>query len=686
MNTIQCNGRMFDDDSIVSGECYIARSLLASSLEVETLEFSVYSTDPTVSQFTVDSEVILSHNSQRLKTFFLQSVSRESKYIYRFEAVSAAGVLDKRDYYGGIYTGQTVRDVVADICKNFPASVASNVAGIKLYGWLPISTRREALAQVLFAISAAFVEDATGSFTISGLSPEQVRVIPENETSQNSNIEYTSPAIDVIVLEHQYTEGQEEITLFEGATSAGDIITFSEPCHSLVASGFTITEQGANYAIVSSGSGKLTGKKYVHSTREVKGKRTQARDAEQNESKIRVEEATLVSLVNSRAVADRLADYYACAERIIADVAYQADDAGDVLSQYHPYDGNMVQTCIESLDITLSGKLLAKMTSLVGYIPPDISQIEYYDTFEILTGAGTWTAPDGAKNGRAVLIGGGTGGQNGTNGKVGEMKPQPASSSARAGKYGLGGDAGKGGQPGTPGKVLQVELDLSTTKSYAYKCGAAGKGATNPGTDTPSNGTAGTNTTFGSHTTASGSVPENGFTNPLNQTTYANKGEAGTNGGKGGDGGYFDFNDRQEIHIHGLDGEDVGTAKGGTGGRGNWGSGSSSRAGGGGGGAAKGKNGGNGEIGIDYTTDGAGGDGASPDKPAKPNYGSAGHGGHGGGGAGGGGGYIADGPAFDPDDIPNWNAPGAPGVGSSGGDAGDGCVIVFYSLPRKETA
>lgn len=232
MNTIQCNGRMFDDDSIVSGECYIVRSLLASSLEVETLEFSVYSTDPTVSQFTVDSEVILSHNSQRLKTFFLQSVSRESKYIYRFEAVSAAGVLDKRDYYGGIYTGQIVRDVVADICKNFPASVASNVAGIKLYGWLPISTRREALAQVLFAISAAFVEDATGSFTISGLSPEQVRVIPENETSQNSNIEYTSPAIDVIVLEHQYTEGQEEITLFEGATSAGDIITFSEPCHS----------------------------------------------------------------------------------------------------------------------------------------------------------------------------------------------------------------------------------------------------------------------------------------------------------------------------------------------------------------------------------------------------------------------------------------------------------------------
>ena len=681
MNTIQCNGRIYDDDSIVSGECYIVRSLLASSLEVETLEFSVYSTDPTVSQFTVDSEVILSHNSQRLKTFFLQSVSRESKYIYRFEAVSAAGVLDKRDYYGGIYTGQTVRDVVADICKNFPASVASNVAGIKLYGWLPISTRREALAQVLFAISAAFVEDATGSFTISGLSPEQVRVIPENETSQNSNIEYTSPAVDVIVLEHQYTEGQEEITLFEGTTTAGDIITFPEPCHSLVASGFTITEQGANYAIVSSGSGKLTGKKYVHSTREVKGKRTQARDAGQNESKIRVEEATLVSLVNSRAVADRLADYYACAERIIADVSYQADDAGDVLSQYHPYDGNMVQTCIESLDITLSGKLLAKMTSLVGYIPPDITQIEYYDTFEILTGNGTWTPPEGAKNARAVLVGGGTGGQSGTNGKHGEQVNQPSYTQARTSKYQLGGDPGKGGLPGTPGKIFQTELKITPGVGISYTCGTAGPGGTNGGGDTPTDGKPGTATTFGEYTSESGSVPENGFQNPLNQTTYANKGNPGEDGAKGGDGGYFDLNDDDEVFIHGQDGQDIGNAKGGSGGQGYWGSGRSAYAGGGGGGAAHNKNGGSGKS---HTDKGTGGDGASPEKPKKPNYGSAGHGGHGGGGPGGTGGWISDGSSDDT--PPERTNLGAVGVGSDGGDAGDGCVIVFYSLPRKETA
>lgn len=679
MNKIQFDKWTFTDDQIIQGECYLSRSLLSSSLEINTLDADVYNTDHSIKNFVVDTPVAYIKDDKRVASFYLQDVERISRNQYSIHSVSFAGVLDNRTHYGGIYTGQTVGEVVPQICGSIPVYVASNVSKIKLYGWLPIASRRENLAQVLFAISATVSTDGTGAVWIQGLEPDKKRDVTEDETDESASVEYTSPAIDVIVLEHQYIEGQEEITLFEGTTSTGDIITFSEPCHSLVASGFTITEQGANYAIVSSGSGKLTGKKYVHSTREVKGKRTQARDAGQNESKIRVEEATLVSLVNSRAVADRLADYYACSERIIADVAYQADDAGDVLSQYHPYDGDMVQTCIESLDITLSGKLLAKMTSLVGYIPPDISQIEYYDTFEILTGTGTWTAPKGAKNGRAVLIGGGTGGQNGTNGKHGKQVNQPASSEARASKYQLGGDPGKGGQPGTPGKVLQVELDLSSVQSYSYQCGQAGTGAVNPGTDVQSNGNVGGNTTFGDYSSESGSVPESGFTNPLNQTTYAQKGDPGVDGAKGGDGGYFDLNDRNEVFIHGLDGENVGEAKGGTGGRGLWGSGRIAYAGGGGAGAAYNKNGGNGKS---YTDKGTGGDGASPDKPSKPNYGSAGHGGHGGGGPGGTGGWISDGPVDDrPDERTNL---GAVGVGSDGGDAGDGCVIVYYSLPRKE--
>ena len=680
MNKIQFDKWTFTDDQIIQGGCYLSRSLLSSSLEVNTLDVDVRNTDHSIKNFVVDTPVAYLKDDKRISSFYLQDIERISRNQYSIHAVSFAGVLDNQTHYGGIYTGQTVGEVVPQICGSIPVYVASNVASIKLYGWLPIASRRENLAQVLFAISATVATDDTGAVWIQGLEPEEKREVTEDETEESASIEYTSPAIDVIVLEHQYTEGQEEITLFEGATSAGDIITFSEPCHSLVASGFTITEQGANYAIVSSGSGKLTGKKYIHSTREVKGKRTIQPQAESdNESKIRVEEATLVSLVNSRAVADRLADYYACAERIIADVAYQADDAGDVLSQYHPYDGDMVQTCIESLDITLSGKLLAKMTSLVGYTPPDISQIEYYDTFEILTGAGTWTAPKGAKNGRAVLIGAGTGGQSGTAGKDGERPPKGATVTADGGEGGLGGTAG------SAGKILQVEIDLSAG-SYYYSCAYPGSGGYYSA-DKQNLGITGGDTQFGSYTSRNGSVSEIGFTNPINQEKYALPGIDGLAGGKGGNSTFS-----QDGPHYSENGGDVDKWTGGKGGLGDYNGPDSTGAdknasGGGGGGAAYGNNGSDGSEEPGGDGNGNGGDGANAvQRGTGAKYGQGGNGGNGGGGGG------AAGKAY----YPPWKdypaevvvaeRAGTGGAGTAGENGGAGCVIVFYSLPRKENA
>lgn len=659
MIAIEYDGKTYTDNDILSGECYIARSLLSSTLEVETMEFKLYSENTNLVNFTPDSVVVFRNNGRRIKTFYLQEVKRTGKYVYEFYAVSIAGILDKRNFYGGIYTGQTVGSVVRDIFGSLSISIASNVTNIKLYGWLPVSTRREALAQVLFATSAALTEDSNGRYSIAGLSPEQKRVVSENETSYDASIEYTTSAIDVVVLEHQYTESTEEVTLFEGTANSGDVITFSEPHHSLVASGFSITEHGANYAVVTSGAGKLTGRKYIHSTREVKGKaatRTLSDDAH----RVRVENATLVSLVNSRAVADRLADYYTKAERIVSDITYEDDNAGDVLSQYHPYNDKMVQTCVESLDITLSGQLLAKTSSLVGYIPPDISQIEYYDTFEILTGSGNWPVPKGCKNLRAVLIGGGYTGSAGEDGNPG--------------KGVTGGDGGAGGEGGSGGKVYQIDLQNIDGEVYSYAAGSAGSA-----------------TTFYTSTSDSGSSSDGGYTNILDGKVYAKKGSTGLAGGKGGDGGQGDYNsDWTGDQVQAKPGQDIGGNIGGK----NTDSIRNSYAesfagGGGGGGAAYGQNGGDSPrapiIDRGGTRGGYGGKGA--DAISTPTsgllYGTGGTGGHGGGGGGGGGAASDLDSSVRPDYPPEAGVPGEGGKGSAGSEGAVGCIILFYSIPRK---
>ena len=196
------------------------------------------------------------------------------------------------------------------------------------------------------------------------------------------SVETEKPISAVTVTEHQYVAGTDEKELFSGTSQQGDIITFSEPMHSLTATGFTILESGANYAKISSGSGTLKGKTYIHNTRLV----TQTVTENAAENVKSVTDATLVSLVNSSAVAKRLADYYKCRETITNGIVSGQEKPGHVVSVYHPYDKQMVSACIVSLDTTMSSTLKSEMSALVGFLPPQPESSEYFDERVLLTG------------------------------------------------------------------------------------------------------------------------------------------------------------------------------------------------------------------------------------------------------------------------------------------------------------
>ena len=123
-----------------------------------------------------------------------------------------------------------------------------------------------------------------------------------------------------------------------------------------------------------------------------------------------VTDATLVSLVNSYAVAKRLADYYRCRETITNDIVSGHEKPGHVVSVYHPYDKKMVSACIQSLDTTMSATLKSSMEALVGFTPAHPEAAEYFDERVVLTGSGVWQVPENVTAITAVLIGGAQGG------------------------------------------------------------------------------------------------------------------------------------------------------------------------------------------------------------------------------------------------------------------------------------
>lgn len=701
------------------------QSLSCESISADTLTAVVRCNDPTIMAFAKNDPIRVweSDSDASMQTYYLRSITRTGATSYRLVAWSAVGLLAAMAHKGGIYTGQTVAEVVKEICGNVPVVVKSVFANTKLYGWLPYcqpkadrrgKSARDNLVQVLFAIGAYLTTDLNGVLHIDALWDGASSTIGSNRMyASGGKVSYSDPISAVTVTEHQYIAGTDEKELFSGTSQQGDIITFFEPMHSLTATGFTILESGANYAKISSGSGSLKGKTYIHNTRLV----TQTVTENAAENVKSVTDATLVSLVNSSAVAKRLADYYKCRETITNGIVSGQEKPGHVVSVYHPYDKKMVSACIVSLDTTMSGTLKSEMAALVGFLPPQPETTEYYDERVILTGSGEWTVPEGVTTYTRVLIGGGRGGSSGYRGESPAVRTPKSwtEKSDALRRYvgfnrGVSLEGGKGGEPGDAGdggKVLvETVTDAVPGAKVSYACGKGGYGGVfSQGNDA---GTPGTATTMGGATSDTGSSSEAGYTDAITGEVFAAKGKSGIAGSPGNgytwSDGKYTYRPSPSITVDGVTysaGKDKDEVEG-EDGRGDykiapygyvgyrW-------LGGYGGGAAAGSNGndglanGSGDAYIGSSsafatvTAARGGAGADAKPPAKESrYGCGGTSGHGGGGAGSNGAAYAHQTSSENISVSQASltasdtqpAPG--GRGSDGGEAGDGCIIIYY--------
>lgn len=699
-----------DDIKVPSGILYEVKALRSDSLEANSLTVTVFSNDKAIMGFAKNDKVEYFRDGRRVGVYYLQTVERVGSDAYTLSALSALGRLITMRHVGGIYTGQTVAEVVPQICGPVEVMIESVYASRKLYGYLPYSnpdtrtgngrSARDNLSQVLFAIGASLGTDENGVMRVEKLWDGVSATITADQINEDScSTVYETPVSAVEITEHQWVKSQDTVTLFEGTAEDGALVTFEEPAHSLTAEGFAITEQGDNYAILSAGTGTLTGKSYNHLTRIVR--RTVTEGAEENV--VTVSDATLVSLTNSVDVAKRMADYYRHRETIRVDVEPGTEHAGRVVQIFHPWDKKMVQACVESRETVISGILNSQTSALVGFKPAQPEAAEYLDERVVLTGSGEFQIPESTTTIHYVMISAGQGGRCGEKGEDTQSGPKFSWTNPvfedRVDGYALalGGKGGPGGKGGMGGRIVEGDLDVSQLKSLSYDCGKSGKGAEFSPDDLP--GTDGTDTVFHGMTTAGASAPDWGFTDPITGEQFGGVGEDGLPGGDGAGrdpavSEYTDDSVQQYVNgtiaydedgnaftpgpVAGSDGKVSMTRIASTSTPRSFGWYSSGL----GGGPAAGANGKAGSSGRglpgETTVDVTGGSGAdgmtatlTPSKPRR--YGRGGRGGYGGGGAGSGG--IA---------VKNGNGtitPGTPesgGLGGPGGPSADGCVILYY--------
>ncbi len=657
LNTISFGAYTFSGNKIRSLKLHHESGLLTDQLAIDTMTAVVRSdTKPTLSRY---APVTVMRSGQVLGVYFDGQVKAAGYKQYSIYAESYVSLLDYNDHPGDIYSGANCGDIIAEIMGDIPYTIHPDIVALKLYGYLPYASKRSNLLQILIATGAAIEKNTNGTMHITVLTDTVKGTFGDNRSFIDGNIDDDTQVTAVQVTEHIYVAIDDEITLF--TESFMDIRTakFTEPVHDLSIVNGTILESGANYAVIQgAGAVVLTGQKYRHTTQIVTRGDVLGTPADKI---LTVTDATMITPLNSSAVAQRLYAYASCSRSVKTDVLVNSERSGDMVQLVNPYGDDYLSAAVHSLDLNLSNTLRASGEFLVDYVPQGVSG--GYQHRVVLTGTGSFTIP--ATEYRAILISGGQGGQAGFNGEDGQLGGFVWDDDETVYDGGPGGDGGNAGIQGAGARILDITLTGTIGDTISYSCGLGGDGGATDGAA----GEPGEETILGAHSTSSGSVRADGYTDIFTGELYAIPGAAGHDGEKGGNGAQTGT---------GSPGNDTDTANGGSGGDGI--SLTYDKAGGGGGGGAShmgtGQDGSDAGIISDTMYSGQGGDGGSYLYAPDAVKGNGGNGGNGGGGGGGVGGFRENDNNHHYDHG-RWG-PGIGGTGGPGGPGGPGLIIIYY--------
>ena len=377
------------DGVLLEGSFYNETSLLEDELSIDTMKIRVRSinTSYPLHNFIYGSQVTFYKDDALYGKYYLVSVERQTKNEYILNVQSSIGLLDDTMHYGGIYSGEYASAIIQDIIGGKIAYTEHNIfSKIKVYGWLPVATRRENLKQLLFAVGGC-VKKKNGDVYFTTLTVDAPKAIPENKVFDTGKITYDSPASRIEVVEHQFSKvdsvpseevysgeivGSSFVTPKGYSVSDAALVTWDKPYHSLTFSDCTLlnNEMGVNYAVVSSsGSATISGKPYIHS------KMIVSRDKENytgKEKVAKVENATLVTLANSNSVADKVMAYYDSPCTLSGSIVMDGEKPLDNITMPNQFEEENTGM-IKSIEGTLGKQITRGELELrIGYNPPPI--------------------------------------------------------------------------------------------------------------------------------------------------------------------------------------------------------------------------------------------------------------------------------------------------------------------------
>lgn len=281
--------RVFDTTNI--SECSLKETVSVSGQElpIDVLKISAQNSENSSYLFQRKQPIIIYTNNIEKGTFYIEKgTANNTNTSIDIECYDVIGNLTD-EFLGGIYNSYTVNELVTDILHgtDITCEVPESIGAMTVSGYIPITTKRQALVYVACATGCIFYKHPY--LRMAQLPTTPADTFDETNIFQTPDITTTQEIKGVRLTLHNYSKGTEAVEAYKWYMSTKELRTvkFSEPLHSLEA--YTVTEEtvdgitneiktptdlvvfeevGANYCIVSNSSSQkicIQGYKYVDS-------------------------------------------------------------------------------------------------------------------------------------------------------------------------------------------------------------------------------------------------------------------------------------------------------------------------------------------------------------------------------------------------------------------------------------
>lgn len=297
-------GTVFYGDELRNVKLIQQLDPISSEIAINTCDFTLDSKSDIVYSFQAKQPLSVSYNDKLLATVFVKTSKRTGRFLWNINAEDYISLMDNIPFKGNIYDGVNAKVLFKDIfdTAKVPYSITTDFDNVTLSGHIPYTTCRQALMQVAFACQAVIDTSGSDRVKVFKLENDVKQTVPLNRIMQGQNFEDDETVTGVELTVHTYepktTETSELYKAADSGTGTDILIKFSEPMHDLSIAKGTITESGANYAIITANRGCiLSGKGYDHIT-EIRRKLNPKVLASELENISSITGATLVSVSN----------------------------------------------------------------------------------------------------------------------------------------------------------------------------------------------------------------------------------------------------------------------------------------------------------------------------------------------------------------------------------------------------